>query len=111
MRNKLIFNLINFNYIVYMGFGDGIQILKDLFMNFWFQESWIVFSGLVSILFIIKFCFELGCFMSVSSGLLVRLFVQNGSVLKREFFGGSYSVKWQFMFFLLEGFLFFGGMD
>lgn len=30
MRNKLISNPTNFNHVVHMGPGDGIQILKDL---------------------------------------------------------------------------------
>uniref|UniRef100_A0A3B3QJR3 Serine/threonine-protein kinase MRCK alpha n=1 Tax=Paramormyrops kingsleyae TaxID=1676925 RepID=A0A3B3QJR3_9TELE len=72
MRNKLISNPTNFNHVVHMGPGDGIQILKDLPMNVRSQESRAVFSGSVSIPSISKGRGEPGRSMSASSGLGIR---------------------------------------
>ncbi|KAM6965746.1 serine/threonine-protein kinase MRCK alpha isoform 3-T3 [Aplochiton taeniatus] len=85
MRNKLISNPTNFNHVAHMGPGDGIQILKDLPMNVRAQESRAGFSGSVSIPSITKNRAEPG-----SSS-------QNGSALRRELSGGSYSSKRQTM--------------
>ncbi|XP_057585054.1 serine/threonine-protein kinase MRCK alpha isoform X4 [Hippopotamus amphibius kiboko] len=111
MRNKLISNPTNFNHIAHMGPGDGIQILKDLPMNLRPQESRTAFSGSVSIPSITKSRPEPGRSMSASSGLSARSSAQNGSALKREFSGGSYSVKRQPMPSPSEGSLSSGGMD
>ncbi|XP_029790746.1 serine/threonine-protein kinase MRCK alpha isoform X12 [Suricata suricatta] len=111
MRNKLISNPTNFNHIAHMGPGDGIQILKDLPMNPRPQESRAVFSGSVSIPSITKSRPEPGRSMSASSGLSARSSAQNGSALKREFSGGSYSAKWPPVPSPSEGSLSSGGMD
>ncbi|XP_004375932.1 serine/threonine-protein kinase MRCK alpha isoform X5 [Trichechus manatus latirostris] len=111
MRNKLISNPTNFNHIAHMGPGDGIQILKDLPVNPRPQESRAVFSGSVSIPSITKSRPEPGRSMSASSGLSARSSAQNGSALKREFSGGSYSAKRQPMPSPSEGSLSSGGMD
>ncbi|XP_066553495.1 serine/threonine-protein kinase MRCK alpha isoform X2 [Amia ocellicauda] len=106
MRNKLISNPTNFNHVVHMGPGDGIQILKDLPM-----ESRSVFSGSVSIPSITKSRTEPGRSMSASSGLGSRSTAQNGSALRREFSGGSYGSKRQPMTSPSDGSLSSGGMD
>ncbi|XP_031294345.1 serine/threonine-protein kinase MRCK alpha isoform X13 [Camelus dromedarius] len=111
MRNKLISNPTNFNHIAHMGPGDGIQILKDLPMNPRPQESRTAFSGSVSIPSITKSRPEPGRSMSASSGLSARSSAQNGSALKREFSGGSYSAKRQPVPSPSEGSLSSGGMD
>ncbi|XP_054432649.1 serine/threonine-protein kinase MRCK alpha isoform X6 [Pteronotus mesoamericanus] len=111
MRNKLISNPTNFNHIAHMGPGDGIQILKDLPMNPRPQESRTVFSGSVSIPSITKSRPEPGRSMSASSGLSARSSAQNGSALKREFSGGSYSAKRQPLPSPSEGSLSSGGVD
>ncbi|KAG8511806.1 Serine/threonine-protein kinase MRCK alpha, partial [Galemys pyrenaicus] len=111
MRNKLISNPTNFNHIAHMGPGDGIQILKDLPMNPRPQESRAVFSGSVSIPSITKSRPEPGRSMSASSGLSARSSTQNGSALKRELSGGSYSARRQPMPSPSEGSLSSGGMD
>ncbi|XP_045393116.1 serine/threonine-protein kinase MRCK alpha isoform X6 [Lemur catta] len=111
MRNKLISNPTNFNHIAHMGPGDGIQILKDLPMNPRPQESRAVFSGSVSIPSITKSRPEPGRSMSASSGLSARSSAQNGSALKREFSGGSYSANRQPVPSPSEGSLSSGGMD
>ncbi|XP_036210900.1 serine/threonine-protein kinase MRCK alpha isoform X6 [Myotis myotis] len=111
MRNKLISNPTNFNHIAHMGPGDGIQILKDLPMNPRPQESRTVFSGSVSIPSITKSRPEPGRSMSASSGLSARSSAQNGSALKREFSGGSYSAQRQPLPSPSEGSLSSGGMD
>ncbi|KAF3849554.1 hypothetical protein F7725_019273 [Dissostichus mawsoni] len=90
MRNKLISNPTNFNHVAHMGPGDGIQILKDLPMPGGF-------SGSVSIPSITKNRAEPGRSMSASSGLGIRSSSQNGSALRRELSGGSYSSKRQTM--------------
>uniref|UniRef100_A0A671LBG6 non-specific serine/threonine protein kinase n=1 Tax=Sinocyclocheilus anshuiensis TaxID=1608454 RepID=A0A671LBG6_9TELE len=69
MRNKLISNPTNFNHVVHMGPGDGIQILKDLPMNVRPQESRGVLGASVSIPSISKARPEPGRSMSASSGL------------------------------------------
>uniref|UniRef100_A0A672P0J3 non-specific serine/threonine protein kinase n=1 Tax=Sinocyclocheilus grahami TaxID=75366 RepID=A0A672P0J3_SINGR len=69
MRNKLISNPTNFNHVVHMGPGDGIQILKDLPMNMRPQESRGVLGASVSIPSISKARPEPGRSMSASSGL------------------------------------------
>ncbi|XP_067097209.1 serine/threonine-protein kinase MRCK alpha isoform X2 [Osmerus mordax] len=97
MRNKLISNPTNFNHVAHMGPGDGIQILKDLPMNARVQESRAGFSGSVSIPSITKNRAEPGRSMSASSGLGIRSSSQNGSALRRELSGGSYSSKRQTM--------------
>ncbi|XP_077367350.1 serine/threonine-protein kinase MRCK alpha isoform X9 [Festucalex cinctus] len=97
MRNKLISNPTNFNHVAHMGPGDGIQILKDLPMNVRIQESRAGFSGSVSIPSITKNKAEPGRSMSASSGLGIRSSSQNGSALRRELSGGSYSSKRQAM--------------
>lgn len=111
MRNKLISNPTNFNHIAHMGPGDGIQILKDLPVNPRPQESRTVFSGSVSIPSMSKARPEPGRSMSASSGLSARSSAQNGSALKREFSGGSYSAKRQPLPSPSEGSLSSGGMD
>ncbi|XP_037678604.1 serine/threonine-protein kinase MRCK alpha isoform X6 [Choloepus didactylus] len=75
------------------------------------QESRTVFSGSVSIPSITKSRPEPGRSMSASSGLSARSSAQNGSALKREFSGGSYSAKRQPMPSPSEGSLSSGGMD
>ncbi|CAL1586119.1 unnamed protein product [Knipowitschia caucasica] len=97
MRNKLISNPTNFNHVAHMGPGDGIQILKDLPMNVRLQENHAGFSGSVSIPSITKNRGEPGRSMSASSGLGIRSSSQNGSALRRELSGGSYSSKRQAM--------------
>uniref|UniRef100_A0A8C6X022 Serine/threonine-protein kinase MRCK alpha n=1 Tax=Neogobius melanostomus TaxID=47308 RepID=A0A8C6X022_9GOBI len=98
MRNKLISNPTNFNHVAHMGPGDGIQILKDLPMNVRVQENrGAGFSGSVSIPSITKNRGEPGRSMSASSGLGIRSSSQNGSALRRELSGGSYSSKRQTM--------------
>ncbi|KAK3537795.1 hypothetical protein QTP70_018931 [Hemibagrus guttatus] len=110
MRNKLISNPTNFNHVVHMGPGDGIQILKDLPMNVRPQESRGVLGGSVSIPSISKARPEPGRSMSASSGLGTRSSSQNGSALRREFSGGSYgSSKQQTMTSPSEGSLSSGG--
>uniref|UniRef100_A0A7M4EMF9 Serine/threonine-protein kinase MRCK alpha n=1 Tax=Crocodylus porosus TaxID=8502 RepID=A0A7M4EMF9_CROPO len=111
MRNKLISNPTNFNHIAHMGPGDGIQILKDLPMNLRPQESRTMFSGSVSIPSITKSRPEPGRSMSASSGLAARSSAQNGSALRREFSGGSYSAKRQPMASPSDGSLSSGGLD
>uniref|UniRef100_A0A8C5BIG1 non-specific serine/threonine protein kinase n=1 Tax=Gadus morhua TaxID=8049 RepID=A0A8C5BIG1_GADMO len=93
MRSKLISNPTNFNHVAHMGPGDGIQILKDLPMNVRVQENRAGFSGSVSIPSITKNRAEPGRSMSASSGLGIRSSSQNGSALRRELSGGSYSSK------------------
>ncbi|XP_036057692.1 serine/threonine-protein kinase MRCK alpha isoform X9 [Onychomys torridus] len=75
------------------------------------QESRTVFSGSVSIPSITKSRPEPGRSMSASSGLSARSSAQNGSALKRELSGGSYSAKRQPMPSPSEGSLSSGGMD
>ncbi|XP_031246968.1 serine/threonine-protein kinase MRCK alpha isoform X10 [Mastomys coucha] len=75
------------------------------------QESRTVFSGSVSIPSITKSRPEPGRSMSASSGLSARSSAQNGSALKREFSGGSYTTKRQPMPSPSEGSLSSGGMD
>ncbi|KAJ8274801.1 hypothetical protein COCON_G00094260 [Conger conger] len=108
MRNKLISNPTNFNHVVHMGPGDGIQILKDLPLSMRPQESRTVFSGSVSIPSITKSHGEPGRSMSASSGLGIRT-SQNGSALRREFSGGSYGSRRQAMTSPSEGSLSSGG--
>uniref|UniRef100_A0A8C2BHV8 Serine/threonine-protein kinase MRCK alpha n=1 Tax=Cyprinus carpio TaxID=7962 RepID=A0A8C2BHV8_CYPCA len=96
-RNKLISNPMNFNHVAHMGPGDGMQILRDLPMNVRAQDNRAVFSGSVSIPSITKNRAEPGRSMSTSSGLGMRSSSQNGSALRREFSGGSYSSKRQTM--------------
>ncbi|XP_060790417.1 serine/threonine-protein kinase MRCK alpha isoform X1 [Neoarius graeffei] len=110
MRNKLISNPTNFNHVVHMGPGDGIQILKDLPMNLRPQESRAVLGGSVSIPSISKARPEPGRSISASSGLGTRSSSQNGSALRREISGGSYgSNKRQAMTSPSEGSLSSGG--
>uniref|UniRef100_A0A8C1AQW8 non-specific serine/threonine protein kinase n=1 Tax=Cyprinus carpio carpio TaxID=630221 RepID=A0A8C1AQW8_CYPCA len=90
MRNKLISNPTNFNHVVHMGPGDGIQILKDLPMNVRPQESRGVLGASVSIPSISKARPEPGRSMSASSGLGTRSSSQNGSALRRDLSVGSY---------------------
>ncbi|KAL1257513.1 hypothetical protein QQF64_010757, partial [Cirrhinus molitorella] len=90
MRNKLISNPTNFNHVVHMGPGDGIQILKDLPMNVHPQESRGVLGASVSIPSISKARPEPGRSMSASSGLGTRSSSQNGSALRRDLSVGSY---------------------
>uniref|UniRef100_A0A8C4X3T1 Serine/threonine-protein kinase MRCK alpha n=1 Tax=Erpetoichthys calabaricus TaxID=27687 RepID=A0A8C4X3T1_ERPCA len=111
MRNKLISNPTNFNHIVHMGPGDGIQILKDLPMNLRPQESRTMFSGSVSIPSIAKSRTEPGRSMSASSGLGSRPTAQNGNALRREFSGGGYGTKRQPMTSPSDGSLSSGGVD
>ncbi|KAK1171411.1 serine/threonine-protein kinase MRCK alpha-like [Acipenser oxyrinchus oxyrinchus] len=111
MRNKLISNPTNFNHIVHMGPGDGIQILKDLPMNLRPQESRAMFSGSVSIPSITKSRAEPGRSMSASSGLGSRSTAQNGNALRRECSGGSYGAKRQPIASPSDGSLSSGGMD
>ncbi|KAM8817181.1 serine/threonine-protein kinase MRCK alpha isoform 11-T11 [Rhynchonycteris naso] len=75
------------------------------------QESRTVFSGSVSIPSMTKSRPEPGRSMSASSGLSARSSAQNGSALKREFSGGSYSAKRQPLPSPSEGSLSSGGMD
>uniref|UniRef100_A0A8C1U8Q7 non-specific serine/threonine protein kinase n=1 Tax=Cyprinus carpio TaxID=7962 RepID=A0A8C1U8Q7_CYPCA len=70
MRNKLISNPTNFNHVVHMGPGDGIQILKDLPMNVRPQESRGVLGASVSIPSISKARPEPGRSMSKNGNLL-----------------------------------------
>ncbi|KAK1793328.1 hypothetical protein P4O66_011727 [Electrophorus voltai] len=95
MRNKLISNPTNFNHVVHMGPGDGIQILKDLPMNVRPQDSRGMLGGSVSIPSLSKPRPdprpEPGRSMSTSSGLGMRSSSQNGTALRREFSSGSYS--------------------
>ncbi|XP_051578039.1 serine/threonine-protein kinase MRCK alpha-like isoform X2 [Myxocyprinus asiaticus] len=91
MRNKLISNPTNFNHVVHMGPGDGIQILKDLPMNVRPQESRGVLGASVSIPSISKARPEPGRSMSASSGLGTRSTSQNGSALRRDISIGNYS--------------------
>ncbi|XP_069743939.1 serine/threonine-protein kinase MRCK alpha-like isoform X3 [Narcine bancroftii] len=113
MRSKLISNPTNFNHIVHMGPGDGIQILKDLPMNLRSQDekSRTMFSASVSIPAIARPCTEPGRSMSASSGLSSRSSAQNGSALRREFSGGNYISKRQPMTSPSDGSLSSGGMD
>ncbi|XP_059375880.1 serine/threonine-protein kinase MRCK alpha isoform X4 [Carassius carassius] len=90
MRNKLISNPTNFNHVVHMGPGDGIQILKDLPMNVRPQESRGVLGASVSIPSISKARPEPGRSMSASSGLGTRSSSQNGSALRQDLSVGSY---------------------
>ncbi|XP_051951411.1 serine/threonine-protein kinase MRCK alpha-like [Xyrauchen texanus] len=96
-RNKLISNPTNFNHVAHMGPGDGMQILRDLPMNVRAQDNRAGFSGSVSIPSITKNRAEPGRSMSASSGLGIRSSSQNGSALRREMSGGSYSFKRQTM--------------
>uniref|UniRef100_A0A672QZR9 Serine/threonine-protein kinase MRCK alpha n=1 Tax=Sinocyclocheilus grahami TaxID=75366 RepID=A0A672QZR9_SINGR len=126
-RNKLISNPMNFNHVAHMGPGDGMQILRDLPMNTPFmllqphfsgyltspstfvqsfnslgsnlcaQDNRAGFSGSVSIPSITKNRAEPGRSMSASSGLGMRSSSQNGSALRRELSGSSYSSKRQTM--------------
>uniref|UniRef100_A0A671QLL1 Serine/threonine-protein kinase MRCK alpha n=1 Tax=Sinocyclocheilus anshuiensis TaxID=1608454 RepID=A0A671QLL1_9TELE len=116
-RSKLISNPMNFNHVAHMGPGDGMQILRDLPMvrgsslkeysvsfmhpvliyNVRAQDNRAVFSGSVSIPSITKNRAEPGRSMSASSGLGMRSSSQNGSALRRELSGGSYSSKRQTM--------------
>ncbi|XP_078255058.1 serine/threonine-protein kinase MRCK alpha-like isoform X8 [Rhinoraja longicauda] len=113
MRSKLISNPTNFNHIVHMGPGDGIQILKDLPMNLRPQDekSRTMFSASVSIPAIARSRTEPGRSMSASSGLSARSSVQNGSAVRREFSGGNYVNKRQPMTSPSDGSLSSGGMD
>ncbi|KAK6489638.1 serine/threonine-protein kinase MRCK alpha-like [Huso huso] len=111
MRNKLISNPTNFNHIVHMGPGDGIQILKDLPVNLRPQESRTMFSGSVSIPSITKSRAEPGRSMSASSGLGSRSTAQNGNALRRECSGGSCGTKRQPIASPSDGSLSSGGMD
>ncbi|KAL2098588.1 hypothetical protein ACEWY4_005068 [Coilia grayii] len=108
MRSKLISNPTNFNHVVHMGPGDGIQILKDLPMNLRPQEGRSVLGGSVSIPTITKSRPEPGRSMSASSGLGTRS-SQNGSALRREFSGGSYGSSKRQMTSPSEGSLSSGG--
>ncbi|XP_065124470.1 serine/threonine-protein kinase MRCK alpha isoform X3 [Paramisgurnus dabryanus] len=96
-RNKLISNPTNFNHVAHMGPGDGMQILRDLPMNVRAQDNRAGFSGSVSIPSITKNRAEPGRSMSASSGLGIRSSSQNGSALRREMSGSSYSSKRQTM--------------
>uniref|UniRef100_A0A672R0M6 Serine/threonine-protein kinase MRCK alpha n=1 Tax=Sinocyclocheilus grahami TaxID=75366 RepID=A0A672R0M6_SINGR len=96
-RNKLISNPMNFNHVAHMGPGDGMQILRDLPMNLCAQDNRAGFSGSVSIPSITKNRAEPGRSMSASSGLGMRSSSQNGSALRRELSGSSYSSKRQTM--------------
>uniref|UniRef100_A0A671PG26 non-specific serine/threonine protein kinase n=1 Tax=Sinocyclocheilus anshuiensis TaxID=1608454 RepID=A0A671PG26_9TELE len=96
-RNKLISNPMNFNHVAHMGPGDGMQILRDLPMNLHAQDNRAGFSGSVSIPSITKNRAEPGRSMSASSGLGMRSSSQNGSALRRELSGSSYSSKRQTM--------------
>ncbi|XP_056619856.1 serine/threonine-protein kinase MRCK alpha isoform X4 [Triplophysa dalaica] len=96
-RNKLISNPTNFNHVAHMGPGDGMQILRDLPMNVRAQDNRAGFSGSVSIPSITKNRAEPGRSMSASSGLGMRSASQNGSALRRELSGSSYSSKRQTM--------------
>ncbi|XP_059354445.1 serine/threonine-protein kinase MRCK alpha-like isoform X1 [Carassius carassius] len=96
-RNKLISSPMNFNHVAHMGPGDGKQILRDLPMNVRAQDNRAVFSGSISIPSITKNRAEPGRSMSASSSLGMRSSSQNGSALRREFSGGSYSSKRQTM--------------
>ncbi|KAJ8270484.1 hypothetical protein GJAV_G00115340 [Gymnothorax javanicus] len=109
MRSKLISKPTNFNHVVHMGPGDGMQILKDLPMNVRPQESRTVFSGSMSIPSITKSRGEPGRSMSASSGLGLRTSSQNGSSLRREFSSGSYGSRRQAMTSPSEGSLSSGG--
>uniref|UniRef100_A0A4W3HGY4 non-specific serine/threonine protein kinase n=1 Tax=Callorhinchus milii TaxID=7868 RepID=A0A4W3HGY4_CALMI len=113
MRSKLISNPTNFNHIVHMGPGDGIQILKDLPMNLRppDEKSRTMFSASVSIPAIARSRTEPGRSMSASSGLSSRSSAQNGSALRREFSGSSYAAKRQPMTSPSDGSLSSGGMD
>nr|XP_055043214.1 serine/threonine-protein kinase MRCK alpha isoform X2 [Misgurnus anguillicaudatus] len=91
-RNKLISNPTNFNHVAHMGPGDGMQILRDLPM-----DNRAGFSGSVSIPSITKNRAEPGRSMSASSGLGMRSSSQNGSALRRDVSGSSYSSKRQTM--------------
>uniref|UniRef100_A0A4W3HE65 non-specific serine/threonine protein kinase n=1 Tax=Callorhinchus milii TaxID=7868 RepID=A0A4W3HE65_CALMI len=110
MRSKLISNPTNFNHIVHMGPGDGIQILKDLPMVRWGSLR-TMFSASVSIPAIARSRTEPGRSMSASSGLSSRSSAQNGSALRREFSGSSYAAKRQPMTSPSDGSLSSGGMD
>ncbi|XP_073712314.1 serine/threonine-protein kinase MRCK alpha isoform X2 [Misgurnus anguillicaudatus] len=96
-RNKLISNPTNFNHVAHMGPGDGMQILRDLPMNVRAQDNRAGFSGSVSIPSITKNRAEPGRSMSASSGLGMRSSSQNGSALRRDVSGSSYSSKRQTM--------------
>ncbi|XP_076129094.1 serine/threonine-protein kinase MRCK alpha isoform X3 [Alosa pseudoharengus] len=98
MRSKLISNPTNFNHVAHMGPGDGMHVLMDLPMqNVRGHENRGAFSGSVSIPSINKNRGEPGRSMSASSGLGIRSNSQNGSALRREFSGSSYSSKRQTM--------------
>ncbi|KAI7804951.1 putative serine/threonine-protein kinase MRCK alpha-like [Triplophysa rosa] len=90
MRNKLISNPTNFNHVVHMGPGDGIQILKDLPMNVRPPESRGILGASVSIPSISKTRPEPGRSMSTSSGLGTRSSSQNGNALRRDISIGNY---------------------
>ncbi|XP_056112026.1 serine/threonine-protein kinase MRCK alpha isoform X1 [Rhinichthys klamathensis goyatoka] len=109
MRNKLISNPTNFNHVVHMGPGDGIQILKDLPMNVRAQESRGVLGASVSIPSITKARPEPGRSMSASSGLGTRSTAQNGSAMRRDFSVGNYGSTKRQMTSPSEGSLSSGG--
>ncbi|CAM4649186.1 unnamed protein product [Leuciscus chuanchicus] len=109
MRNKLISNPTNFNHVVHMGPGDGIQILKDLPMNVRAQESRGVLGASVSIPSISKARPEPGRSMSASSGLGTRSTAQNGSAMRRDFSVGNYGSTKRQMTSPSEGSLSSGG--
>uniref|UniRef100_A0A8C1G7Q1 Serine/threonine-protein kinase MRCK alpha n=1 Tax=Cyprinus carpio TaxID=7962 RepID=A0A8C1G7Q1_CYPCA len=83
-RNKLISNPMNFNHVAHMGPGDGMQILRDLPM--------VRGSSLKN-----NLCSVHIKFMSALIFIIFRSSSQNGSALRREFSGGSYSSKRQTM--------------
>ncbi|KAK7152629.1 hypothetical protein R3I93_010754 [Phoxinus phoxinus] len=109
MRSKLISNPTNFNHVVHMGPGDGIQILKDLPMNLRAQESRGVLGASVSIPSISKARPEPGRSMSASSGLGTRSTAQNGSAMRRDFSVGNYGSTKRQMTSPSEGSLSSGG--
>ncbi|XP_039537681.1 serine/threonine-protein kinase MRCK alpha-like isoform X2 [Pimephales promelas] len=109
MRNKLISNPTNFNHVVHMGPGDGIQILKDLPMNVRAQESRGVLGASVSIPSISKARPEPGRSMSASSGLGTRSTAQNGNAMRRDFSVGNYGSTKRQMTSPSEGSLSSGG--
>lgn len=109
MRNKLISNPTNFNHVVHMGPGDGIQILKELPMNMRPQESRGVLGASVSIPSISKTRPEPGRSVSASYGLGTRSSSQNGSALRRDFSVGNYGSTKRQMTSPSEGSLSSGG--
>ncbi|XP_077094964.1 serine/threonine-protein kinase MRCK alpha isoform X18 [Siphateles boraxobius] len=109
MRNKFISKPTNFNHVVHMGPGDGIQILKDLPMNVRAQESLGVLGASVSIPSISKARPEPGRSMSASSGLGTRSTAQNGSAIRWDFSVGNYGSTKRQMTSPSEGSLSSGG--